>query len=109
MRTVLVCVRTPLAAQQLTNAAARLGLAAVVRTAVSDPEAMLRLAQRPVDVVDDAGEDAGDDIGGNALGPDHSRPSSRIKWPVMSAHVCMSACLWVGDKRGSASMAVISA
>lgn len=51
MRSVLVCVRTPLAAQQLTSAAARLGLAAAVRTAVSDPEAMLRLAERPADVV----------------------------------------------------------
>ncbi|SCG54842.1 helix-turn-helix transcriptional regulator [Micromonospora coxensis] len=51
MRTVLVCVRTPLAAQQLTSAAARLGLASVVRTAVSDPEVMLRLSERPVDVV----------------------------------------------------------
>ncbi|SBT47534.1 response regulator transcription factor [Micromonospora auratinigra] len=51
MRSVLVCVRTPLAAQHLTSAAARLGLAGVVRTAVSDPEVMLRLAERPVDVV----------------------------------------------------------
>ncbi|MBM0240335.1 helix-turn-helix transcriptional regulator, partial [Micromonospora sp. ATA32] len=51
MRTVLVCVRTPLAAQHLTSAAARLGLSAVVRTAVSDPEVMLRLAERPADVV----------------------------------------------------------
>ena len=51
MRTVLVCVRTPVAAQHLTSAAARLGLAAVVRTAVSDPEVMLRLAEHPVDVV----------------------------------------------------------
>ncbi|MEO3775916.1 helix-turn-helix transcriptional regulator [Micromonospora sp. B11E3] len=51
MRTVLVCVRTPLAAQQLTSAAARLGLSAAVRTAVSDPEVMLRLAERPADVV----------------------------------------------------------
>lgn len=51
MRTVLVCVRTPLAAQHLTSAAARLGLSANIRTAVSDPEAMLRLAEHPVDVV----------------------------------------------------------
>ncbi|MFY1687887.1 LuxR C-terminal-related transcriptional regulator [Plantactinospora sp. WMMB782] len=51
MRTVLVCVRTPLAAQNVAAAAARLGLAAAVRTAVSDPEAMLRLAERPADVV----------------------------------------------------------
>ena len=40
MRSVLVCVRTPLAAQHLTSAAARLGLAGAVRTAVSDPEVM---------------------------------------------------------------------
>ncbi|MBY8874134.1 response regulator transcription factor [Micromonospora sp. PLK6-60] len=51
MRTVLVCVRTPVAAQHLTSAAARLGLSAVIRTAVSDPEVMLRLAERPTDVV----------------------------------------------------------
>ncbi|MEE6263281.1 response regulator transcription factor [Plantactinospora sonchi] len=51
MRTVLVCVRTPLAAQNVAAAAARLGVASAVRTAVSDPEAMLRLAERPVDVV----------------------------------------------------------
>ncbi|MGC4803709.1 response regulator transcription factor [Micromonospora sp. DT233] len=51
MRTVLVCVRTPLAAQQLNSAAARLGLSAAIRTAVSDPEVMLRLAEGPADVV----------------------------------------------------------
>ncbi|WP_329107274.1 helix-turn-helix transcriptional regulator [Micromonospora sp. NBC_01699] len=51
MRTVLVCVRTPLAAQSVASAAARLGLAAVVRTAISDPEVMLRLAERPADVL----------------------------------------------------------
>jgi DNA-binding NarL/FixJ family response regulator len=46
-----VCVRTPLAAQNVASAAARLGLTAAVRTAVSDPEVMLRLAERPADVV----------------------------------------------------------
>ncbi|ASW53614.1 helix-turn-helix transcriptional regulator [Plantactinospora sp. KBS50] len=51
MRTVLVCVRTPLAAQNVAAAAARLGLTAAVRTAVSDPEVMLRLAERPADVI----------------------------------------------------------
>jgi DNA-binding NarL/FixJ family response regulator len=51
VRTVLVCVRTPLAAQSVASAAARLGLAAVVRTAISDPEVMLRLAERPADVL----------------------------------------------------------
>lgn len=51
MRSVLVCVRTPLAAQHIAAAAARLGVTAAVRTAVSDSEAMLRLAERPADVV----------------------------------------------------------
>ncbi len=51
MRTVLVCVRTSLAAQNLAGAAARLGVADAVRTAVSEPEVMLRLAERPADVV----------------------------------------------------------
>ncbi|MFK3981149.1 response regulator transcription factor [Micromonospora sp. NPDC050397] len=51
MRTVLVCVRTPLAAQSVASAAARLGLGAVVRTAISDPEVMLRLSERPADVL----------------------------------------------------------
>jgi DNA-binding NarL/FixJ family response regulator len=51
VRTVLVCVRSPLAAQNVASAAARLGLGAVVRTAVSDSEVMLRLAERPADVV----------------------------------------------------------
>ena len=51
MRTVLVCVRTPLAAQNIAVAAARLGLAAAVRTAVSDPEVMLRLTEQSADVV----------------------------------------------------------
>ena len=51
MRTVLVCVRTPLAAQTVASTAARLGMTGVVRTAVSETEAMLRLAERPADVV----------------------------------------------------------
>ncbi|GAB7048628.1 helix-turn-helix transcriptional regulator [Catenuloplanes indicus] len=51
MRTVLVCVRTPLAAQAVATTAARLGVAGAVRTAVTEPEAMLRLAERPADVV----------------------------------------------------------
>lgn len=51
MRTVLVCVRSPVAAQQIASAAGRLGLSSVVQTAVSAPEAMLRLAERPADVV----------------------------------------------------------
>jgi DNA-binding NarL/FixJ family response regulator len=51
VRTVLVCVRTPLAAQNVAAVAARLGLGGAVRTAISDPEVMLRLAERPADVV----------------------------------------------------------
>jgi DNA-binding NarL/FixJ family response regulator len=51
VRSVLVCVRTSLAAQNLAGAAARLGVANAVRTAVSEPEVMLRLSERPADVV----------------------------------------------------------
>ena len=51
MRTVLVCVRTPLAAQTVASTAARLGMTGVVRTAVSETEAMIRLAERPAEVV----------------------------------------------------------
>lgn len=51
MRTVLVCVRTPLVAHNVAAMAARLGLSAVVRTAASDAEVMLRLAERACDVV----------------------------------------------------------
>ncbi|MFY1654160.1 response regulator transcription factor [Solwaraspora sp. WMMB762] len=51
MRKVLVCVRTVIAAQNITAAAARLGLSAAVRTAVSEPEVMLRLAERPAEIV----------------------------------------------------------
>lgn len=51
MRTVLVCVRTPLAAQTVASAAARLGLSGAVRTAVSETEALLRLAERPADII----------------------------------------------------------
>jgi DNA-binding NarL/FixJ family response regulator len=51
VRTVLVCVRTSQAAQNVNAAAARLGVAGAVRTAVSEPEVLLRLAERPADVV----------------------------------------------------------
>jgi DNA-binding NarL/FixJ family response regulator len=51
VRTVLVCVRTSQAAQNVSAAAARLGVAGAVRTAVSEPEVLLRLAERPADVV----------------------------------------------------------
>jgi len=51
VRTVLVCVRTPLAAQTVASTAARLGMTGVVRTAVSETEAMIRLAERPAEIV----------------------------------------------------------
>jgi DNA-binding NarL/FixJ family response regulator len=51
VRTVLVCVRTPLAAQTVASAAARLGMSGAVRTAVSETEALLRLAERPADII----------------------------------------------------------
>ena len=51
MRTVLVCVRTPLAAQTVASTAARLGMTGVVRTAVTETEAMIRLAEHPAEVV----------------------------------------------------------
>jgi DNA-binding NarL/FixJ family response regulator len=51
LRTVLVCVRTPRAARDIASAATRLGVAAAVRTAVSEPEVMLRLAEQPADIV----------------------------------------------------------
>ncbi|HKT01290.1 MAG TPA: response regulator transcription factor [Rugosimonospora sp.] len=51
MRTVLVCVRTPVAARAVSACADRLGVAAAVRTAVSGVEVMARLAERPADVV----------------------------------------------------------
>jgi DNA-binding NarL/FixJ family response regulator len=49
--TVLVCVRTSLAAGTVASCAERLGVAAAVRTAVSAAEAMARLAEQPADVV----------------------------------------------------------
>jgi DNA-binding NarL/FixJ family response regulator len=51
VRTVLVCVRTPVAARAVSACADRLGVAAAVRTAVSGVEVMARLAERPADVV----------------------------------------------------------
>ncbi|MDG4763752.1 response regulator transcription factor [Solwaraspora sp. WMMD406] len=51
MRKVLVCVRTVDAAQNINAAAARLGLSAGIRTAVSEPEVMLRLSERPAEIV----------------------------------------------------------
>jgi DNA-binding NarL/FixJ family response regulator len=51
VRTVLVCVRTPVAAQTIATSAARLGMATVVRTALSAAEALSHLAVEPAEVV----------------------------------------------------------
>ncbi|SBT51285.1 helix-turn-helix transcriptional regulator [Micromonospora narathiwatensis] len=95
MRSVLVCVRTPLAAQHLTSAAARLGLAGAVRTAVSDPEVMLRLAERPVDVV----------LADTAL----TRPDSAGFVRRVLARAPQAAVLLLGTEESEAAAATISA
>lgn len=51
VRSVLVCVRTTFAAQNVASAATRLGMASAIRTAVSEPEVMLRLSERPAEIV----------------------------------------------------------
>jgi DNA-binding NarL/FixJ family response regulator len=51
VRSVLVCVRTSLAAQAITSAATRLGLAHAVRTAITGAEALARLTEAASDVV----------------------------------------------------------
>jgi len=51
VRTVLVCVRTQVAAQTVAAAAARLGVAHAVRTAVTMVEALARLSEQPADLV----------------------------------------------------------
>jgi DNA-binding NarL/FixJ family response regulator len=51
VRTVLVCVRTAVAARAVSACADRLGVAGAVRTAVSGVEVVARLAERPADVV----------------------------------------------------------
>jgi DNA-binding NarL/FixJ family response regulator len=51
VRTVLVCVRTPVAAQTIAICANRLGVASAVRTAVTAVEVLARLAERPADLV----------------------------------------------------------
>lgn len=51
MRSVLVCVRSTLAAQAVTNAATQLGLGEVITTAVSGPEALARVAAVPADIL----------------------------------------------------------
>ncbi|MGC4894009.1 LuxR C-terminal-related transcriptional regulator [Micromonospora sp. DT31] len=95
MSSVLVCVRTPLAAQHLTSAAARLGLSGVVRTAVSDPEVMLRLAERPVDVV----------LADTAL----TRPDSAGFVRRVLARAPQAAVLLLGVEESESAAATISA
>ena len=51
MRSVLVCLRTPLAAQVIANAAAQLGLSEVISTAAGGADALLRTARKPADVL----------------------------------------------------------
>jgi DNA-binding NarL/FixJ family response regulator len=51
LRTILVCVRTPVAAQAVVSAAVRLGMAPAVRTAVTMVEAIARLSEEPADLV----------------------------------------------------------
>ncbi|QOC90372.1 helix-turn-helix transcriptional regulator [Micromonospora craniellae] len=95
MRTVLVCVRTPLAAQHLTSAAARLGLSGAVRTAVSDPEVMLRLAERPADVV----------LADTAI----TRPDSAGFVRRVLARAPQASVLLLGAEESEAAAATISA
>lgn len=51
VRTVLVCVPTPVAAQSIAVCAGRLGVASAVRTALTGVEVLARLAERPADLV----------------------------------------------------------
>ena len=51
MRSVLVCVRTPTAAQAVAKAAAQLGLSEVVGTALNAAEAVARIAASEVDLL----------------------------------------------------------
>jgi DNA-binding NarL/FixJ family response regulator len=51
VRSVLVCVRSTLAAQAVTNAATQLGLGDVITTAVNAPEALARVAAVPADIL----------------------------------------------------------
>ncbi|MPZ28814.1 MAG: helix-turn-helix transcriptional regulator [Micromonosporaceae bacterium] len=50
MRTALVCVRTPVAAQSITTCASRLGVT-TIRTAVSEAEALARLGEGPAELI----------------------------------------------------------
>jgi len=51
LRTVLVCVRTPVAAQTIATSAARLGMATAVRTALTAGEALAHLNAEPAELV----------------------------------------------------------
>lgn len=51
MRAVLVCVRSPAAAQAIAVFADRVGVTSAVRTASSSVEVMARLAERPADTI----------------------------------------------------------
>ncbi|MEV0646847.1 response regulator transcription factor [Phytomonospora sp. NPDC050363] len=51
MRSVLVCVRTPAAAQKISACASRTGVAQAVRTALSSADVHMRLRERRADVV----------------------------------------------------------
>jgi DNA-binding NarL/FixJ family response regulator len=51
VRSVLVCVRTPVAAQTIATTAARLGVGSMVRTALSAADALTQLAAEPADLV----------------------------------------------------------
>jgi len=51
VRSVLVCVRTTLAAQAVATSAIRLGIGPAIRTAISTTEALARLVEQPADIV----------------------------------------------------------
>jgi DNA-binding NarL/FixJ family response regulator len=51
VRSVLVCVRSPLAAKAVSNAAAQLGLSDVVSTAISGADAIAQVAETSADVL----------------------------------------------------------
>lgn len=51
MRSVLVCVRTPAAAQRISACAGRTGVAQAVRTALTSADVHMRLRERRADVV----------------------------------------------------------
>ena len=75
MRTVLVCVRTPVAAQAVVTCAARLGVGAAVRTAVSVTEALTRLAEQSADLKEIS-------------------PVATYGWGVIPVHVRINKTKW---------------